>query len=365
MSKANKEDMLKLAEKYYRDEMTDAMIYEYIADMEKDENLKKEFRALAYMERRHAQFWKKFLKRRGVSVKEFKIGRWKKFSAKFMRKVLGPGITVSIFESGEMQAIEKYFKFYTSYEMDESERKELGTIILDEIEHEKLFSNEKKVLRVENVRDLVLGMNDGLVEILGAVTGLSAIYVTMPFIVGLSGLIVGVAGALSMAIGTYVSVRSQRQVNESIRRKMEIIFAISPTRAEEEIKGRLKDSGLPDEMIDDIARKMASKKDAAIKLVPTEDVNEKIAALYTGFAYILGVFFPVVPYFFAPTTYIALPISVFLAGAALAVVSAIISMMSGISARKKAVEMVILGLGAAFVSYMFGTLLNAVFGITA
>jgi len=95
---------------------------------------------------------------------------------------------------------------------------------MDEIEHEEIFSKSKQLLHVENLRDFILGMNDGLVEILGAVTGLSAAYVNNPFMVAISGLIVGVAGALSMGIGSFISVRSQREMNEGNKETDETSF---------------------------------------------------------------------------------------------------------------------------------------------
>ena len=245
--------------------------------------------------------------------------------------------------------------------MDEEEKRRLGNIILDEIEHERIFDKEKKILHAENIRDLVLGMNDGLVELLGAVTGLSAVYVNNPLLVGLSGLIVGVAGALSMGIGAYVSVRSQRQVNEGTRRRLSIVFALSKDRDKEEVRERLEEMGLSNEVADEAADYIV-KNGKPENIIPEEDINEGRAAIYTGLAYILGVFFPVVPYFVAPTSYIALPFSILLAGLMLAIVSTIISVMSGISIKRKVMEMIVLGLGAAALSYLFGSLINYLFG---
>ncbi len=350
------------AMKFYLGERRDALLYEYLAGIERDESLKKKLLGLASIEKRHADFWKEYLERRGIKVKDVYLGRWRKFIAWFVRKFLGASLVVSLFEMGESSAIYSYYDFYENGELSPEEKKKLSLIILDELEHEKIFYKEKKLLHVENIRDIVLGMNDGLVEILGAVTGLSAVYVNAPFLVGMSGLIVGVAGALSMGIGAYVSVRSQRQVNEGMRRRLKIIFSISKTRVKKEIEERLGEMGVPQDMSEEVAEKLAEDKNAIDALIPKEESNELRAAFYTGLAYIIGVFFPVVPYFLAPTTYIALPFSVLFAALTLAAVSAIISVMSGISIRRKVTEMVALGLGAAALSYLFGSLMNLIFG---
>lgn len=357
-----KSDAFKMALKFYRGEINDSYTYQYLARLEKDKKRKRMLIGLANIEKRHADFWKNYLERRNTEIPEAKFGGVKKFAVWLTRKFLGVRVTVSLSEMGESSAIESYYEFYEHGDLSEEERKKLKLIILDELEHEKFFLNEKKILHTENIRDMVLGMNDGLVEILGAVTGLSAVYYNNPLLVGLSGLIVGVAGSLSMGIGAYVSVRSQRQVNEGSRRKLKIILDISKRRVTEEIKTRLVDLGASDKDARELAEKMSLDGGVVNKLVPEEKVNEKRAAVYTGLAYILGVFFPVVPYFFAPNTAIALPLSIVFAGLALSIVSAIISVMSGISAKKKVTEMIVLGLGAAALSYGFGTFVNLFFG---
>ncbi len=350
-----------LAKRFYQNEIKDSLVYEYLGHIEKRENLKNKLLGLANIEKRHAEFWRKFIENRGEKVKKVKLGSFKKFSLRFLRWFLGSVYIVSLFEATESSTVSIYYDFYKNYKLSNEERRELGNIILDELEHEKIFEKEKKLLHAENIRDLVLGMNDGLVELLGAVTGLSAVYVNNPIIVGLSGLIVGVAGSLSMGIGTYVSVRSQRQVNEGVRKRLSIVFSLSSERAKKEVKEKLEEMGLAEEVSDEAADYIV-KKGKPENIIPREDINETRAALYTGLAYILGVFFPVLPYFFAPTSYIALPFSIFLAGLALAIVSAIISVMSGISIKRKVAEMVVLGLGAAGLSYLFGYIISVFFG---
>ncbi|ASJ03013.1 rubrerythrin family protein [Thermococcus profundus] len=357
----------KLARKFYTDEYQDSVLYARLAREEKDETLKREFLRLSNIESKHAKFWHDFLVKRGVEVPRVKVGRLKLLSVRILRKLLGPGAVASLLEMGENSAVEKYFEFLTSFELEEGERKALSAVILDELEHEHFFAETKKRFHTENIRDFVLGMNDGLVELLGAVTGLSAVYVNAPRIVGISGLIVGVAGALSMAIGAFISVRSQRQVNESVRKRMEVLFRVSPDRAREELLDRLRDSGMPEEIAEEVAQKLASNHEALMKLLVGEEEgeNEVRSALYTGLAYIFGVSFPVLPYFLASSSLAALPFSVLLAGTALAIVATLISVLSGISIRTKVLEMVTTGLGAAFLSYLFGRLMENLFHISA
>ncbi|HHE75824.1 MAG TPA: hypothetical protein ENL31_01685 [Candidatus Aciduliprofundum boonei] len=151
-------------------------------------------------------------------------------------------------------------------------------------------------------------------------------------------------------------------MNEGIRKRLQIIFSVSKRRAEEEIRERLVEMGLTEDMAKNAAEKIAQDKNSIKSLVPREESSELRAAVYTGLAYIMGVFFPVILYFLTSTIYIALPLSVIFAGLTLAIVSTIISIISGISVRKKVAEMVILGLGAAGLSYLVGSLMNLLFG---
>jgi len=251
--------------------------------------------------------------------------------------------------------------------MSDDERKGLKKIIEEELDHENFFESQQSALPAENIRDFIMGMNDGLVELLGAVTGLSAVYPNNPLFVGINGLVVGLAGALSMAIGSFISVRSQRQVNEGIRKKLELLFGVSEERAKRELVSKLTESGLPEDVGEEVADKIGKNHESMVSLLVEESDEDEIkSAIFTGIAYIIGVVFPVLPYFIMGSSFAALALSAFLAALALASVATIVSVTAGNSNIKgKIAEMVITGLGAAGISYLFGLLVQNVFGISA
>jgi predicted membrane protein (TIGR00267 family) len=177
---------------------------------------------------------------------------------------------------------------------------------------------------------MVLGMNDGLVELLGVVAGLSAVYKDKPIVVGASALVVGVAGAISMGIGAFISVRSQRQVNQALREKEEIIAEVSG-------KG-------PPPAVDN-------------------EENEFKSALFTGLSYLLGVVFPVTPFFLLDSSLHALALSLLLAFLVLSFVASFIALASGISLKKKVLEMALSAGVAAGASFIVGSLIKSALGI--
>ena len=127
------------------------------------------------------------------------------------------------------------------------------------------------------------------------------------------GLLAGISGTLSMAGGVYLSARSEALVN----------------------KGSAGDASGP-------------RKEAA----------------YTGFWYFVGSLVPVLPFMLGLQGLAGDLLAMVSVGAALAVASAVIAIMSGTSIRRRAVEMVVISLGAALVTITIGILAKHYFGFT-
>lgn len=358
--------LLDAARGFYQDEINDHQAYAHLGAHARDPRLKQQILRVARMEQRHARFWQGVIEARGGEVPAPRVRRLRLALLRLMQEVVGPALLVSALELGEAGAFKRYHAFLKEAPLDDAEKGELRGIILDEMEHERLFRRESTGLGGAHIRDFVLGMNDGLVEILGAVTGLSAVYAGHPVIVGASGLVVGVAGALSMGVGGFVSVRSQRQVDQSGKDRMEALLDVAPERVTEEYKDKLTDAGIPPALAAEVVEKLGENREALPELLVGEvEQNELRAALFTGVAYLIGVLFPVLPYFFAPTSFLALGLSVAFAGLALAAVAAAISTVSGISVRAKIAEMVTLAFAAALVAYGFGKITQLAFGVVA
>jgi len=356
-------DYIKKAMEFYINEVSDYQLYILLSQKVKDEELRKNLVRIANMEKGHASYWKSFLEKRGQPIPQVKLSVVRKTIALLLNKLASPVLIISFLELGETRGVREYYQFLKQAPLSEEEKEKLKSIIVDEIQHETFFAKEAEKLGLSNVRDFVLGMNDGLVEILGAVTGLSAVYINNPKMVAISGSIVGVAGALSMGIGAFISVRSQRQVNQAMNEKFKILFEVSPEKAVEALKDYLTQMNLPVEVIEEIVSKIKDKQAVAKLLIKEDNENEIRSGLFTGIAYMFGVLFPVLPYFFAPSSMVALPFSILFAGLALATVGFIISTLSGIDTKKKVVEMVVAGFSAAGLSYLFGKAIQSIFGI--
>jgi VIT1/CCC1 family predicted Fe2+/Mn2+ transporter len=358
------DDLIKTACAFYIGEENDWLTYSELARYSRDPDIARLLKRIAGMEKRHARFWRDVLARRNAAPPKLRPRRWRLFLLRQLQRWVDPVVLVGALELGETSAVEAYHHLWQSKRLDPDECETLQGIILDELEHESAFRRQTRASGFGNVRDFVLGMNDGLVEILGAVTGLSAAYAGKPLLVAVSGLIVGIAGAMSMGIGAYISVRSQRQVNQGTRQRMEVLFDVAPQRAVEEYREKLIDSGVPEEISQEVAARVGENRDSLTRLLLAEVTeNEWRSGLFTGVAYLFGVLFPVLPYFIADSSQAALIGSVFFAGLALAVVGGFIALLSGIPLRTKIMEMVVSGLGAAGLAWLFGMLMQNLFGI--
>jgi len=360
----NREQELARLQRFYQSEMGDHLTYSGLAARVRDPALRALLERTAATERRHADFWAERIRALGGTLPRVRPPRLRLALVAMLLWFLPPRLVIGTLELGETGAAQDYFAVWREPGLDETVRQRLHDIILDELEHEASFRREAENAGLANVRDFILGMNDGLVEILGAVTGLSAAYPGNPLVVGVSGLIVGIAGALSMGIGAFISVRSQRQVNEANRRQMEILFAVAPERARDRFRERLAETGLPDEVGEELAGRLGEDAETIGRLLiePVKE-NEWRSAFFTGLAYLFGVIFPVLPYFLAEQSLVALAGSVLLAGAALATVGGLVSALSGIPPRTKILEMTVSGFAAAGLAYLFGRLMQVWFGV--
>lgn len=212
------------------------------------------------------------------------------------------------------------------------------------------------------IRETVFGMQDGLVSTLGAVTGIAA-GTNDARIVVLSGLVVVTVESLSMAAGSYVSSKSQRQFLESLIAEEEGQIESDPEGERREIRKMYGDRGYtPDEIAVIEKRLMSDKRllleDMAHKelgVIPDRLEHPASNAVSMGVSYILGGAIPVVPYMVLPLKTAGL-VSALLAGAALFALGAAKGRLVKLSWWRSGLEMLAVGAGACGFGYAVGRL---------
>jgi VIT1/CCC1 family predicted Fe2+/Mn2+ transporter len=196
-------------------------VYSHLAAKYKHTSTGKAFDEVSKMERRHISFWSEFLRARGVNPSKFGYSPVNLIFNKILLRIIGKALTLRIMENGENQAIELYSSVLEGPGLNDVERKNLTTVISDELVHEDMLIDEQTSLGsfTAYIKEAVLGVSDGLVEILSVTTGLAGA-TGSPMAVAVSGLVVAVAAGVSMGISTYASTRSERQVNEGTLKRL-------------------------------------------------------------------------------------------------------------------------------------------------
>ena len=220
------------------------------------------------------------------------------------------------------------------------------------------------------VRAAIFGVNDGLVSNLSLIFGVAGAGVSNEVVIlaGVAGLL---AGAFSMAAGEYISVRVQREVFERLIHLEAHEIGTEPEEEQAELAELYVRKGLSRELADRLSEEIM--KDPALALDthareelgldPDEGLGSPEAAAGASFVtFSVGAFVPLVPFLFGSGP-AAVAISAGLSAAALFGVGAAMTYLTGRSPLLSGTRMLLIGAGAAAITYLVGTLLNASVGI--
>jgi vacuolar iron transporter family protein len=223
-------------------------------------------------------------------------------------------------------------------------------------------------------RAAVFGANDGLVSNLALVLGIGATGVDVRTILftGLAGLL---AGALSMAAGEYVSVRSQRELLQSSQPDPESQSALPHLDVDEnELALVYRARGMEPPEAEEHARTVLAtlQMDApgAVSGAPEaagDDPHQAVgsawnAAISSFCFFASGALVPVLPYLFGASGWTAVAIAAGLVGLALLATGAIVGILSGASPLKRALRQLGIGYGAAAATYLLGLAFGTTMG---
>jgi len=275
---------------FQKNEITEHFIYEKLSALEKNEHNRKVLKDISEDELRHYGIWM------GYTRVEVRPDRFKVWWYVLIARILGVTFGLKLMESGEEGAQEAYERI--SPQIPEAIK------IRDEEEgHEKELINMIDEERLKYIGSIVLGLNDALVELTGTLAGLT-FALQNARLVGVAGLITGIAASLSMAASEYLS-----------------------TKAEGSERNPLK------------------------------------ASVYTGIAYVLAVTVLILPFLLMGNPFLALLVA--LAGAVLLILvfTFYFAVVRECSFRRRFLEMVVISLGVAFLSFLIGLAVRHFLGI--
>jgi VIT1/CCC1 family predicted Fe2+/Mn2+ transporter len=215
------------------------------------------------------------------------------------------------------------------------------------------------------LRDLILGGQDGLVNVLGITLGVSAASQDVKVLLA-AGLAATFAEGVSMGAVAYTSSMAQADHYEGERLRQLRILRGSPERAREALSRVYAAKGFRGELLGRIVDTLAADERNALAtlmsegegLEPTDQRSVLRSAAVVGVATIVGSLLPLVPFFFLPRE-TALWAAIAISAAALFFVGAYEAKTSVGDWRRKGLQMTVIGLGAAFVGYLAGKLFGA------
>ena len=223
---------------------------------------------------------------------------------------------------------------------------------------------EKHFTASESVRDVVIGMADGLTVPFALAAGLSAAVSSAPVIVT-AGLAEIAAGAIAMGLGGFLAARGDASHYAAEERRER--YEIEHLRGREvaEVRDIFSGFGLAGEALDKVVDGVTANKDRwtdfmmrfELGLEKPDPKRAPISAATIAVAYLVGGLVPLAPYMFAPSIDAAFRWSVVATGLALVVFGAVKGHFAGLNRFVSALQTLLVGGLAAAAAYWLAHLI--------
>jgi len=273
-----------------RSEITEYHIYMRLSERIDDEYNREVVQRIARQEKEHYDFWRMHT---GQDVSPSRLQRWLYLA---ISMVFGITFAIKLMERGEEDAQETYEQLAETIEGAER-------IVREEEEHEQELVDMIDERRLRYIGSIVRGLNDALVELSGAVAGLTFV-LNDTSLIGTTGFITGIAASLSMAGSEYLGSKSEET-----------------------------------------------------------DKNPFTASMYTGLAYLLVVLFLIFPYFVLGDVILALAIMLANVLVVIVLFTFYTSVTRDLSFPREFGEMAAISLGIAAITFVIGFAIRSYFGI--
>lgn len=272
-------------------EITEHFIYKRLADFTGDYHNKEVLNKISNEELAHYQFWQ------ARTGQELKPNKFKVWLYTLLARLFGFTFAVRLMEHGEDLAQDTYQDIATVIP-------EVEQIEADEHEHEEQLIEMLDEESLQYASSIVLGLNDALVELTGAIAGLT-LALQNTSLVAIASLVTGISAALSMAGSEYLSTKTD----------------------DEDTKNPVK------------------------------------ASIYTGIAYAIATFLLVLPFFVLENHFWALGWTLANAILIILLFTFYISTAKSYSFRRRFWEMVFISMGVAGISFLIGLAIRYFIGV--
>jgi VIT1/CCC1 family predicted Fe2+/Mn2+ transporter len=362
-----------------QDERDSSTLYRALASAEKDPHLAEIYRRLAGVEERHAGRWEEYLRENGQPISPYRPG-WRIRMLVFLAGRFGAATVLPMVTSMEANASHTYDL--------QPEAQALG-MPAEERSHARVFGYLRGVTRggiagstlaqLEGrhrntgggnaLRAAVLGASDGLTSNMSLVMGVAGADLSghTIFLTGIAGLF---AGALSMAIGEWLSVQSARELYAHQIDVERAELRDVPEEEREELTLIYQAKGLAENEAQDLATRLLSDESTALDTLAREELGINPgelggsawqAAITSFLLFAAGAIIPAAPFAFGGGLAIV-AISLALSVVGLFIIGAGITLTTGVPLLKAGGRQVLFGLMAAAITFGLGRLVGGALG---
>ncbi len=279
----------KILLKVQKNEITEFYVYSKLANIIKDKANKEILLQIANAEKVHVGYWEK------ITGKTVKPEMFKVYFRVFLARIFGITFVLKLMEKREGTGS----KIYENIAKDFPQAKKISE---EESQHEKALLCMLDEERLKYVGSIVLGLNDALVELTGALAGFT-LALGDTKVISLAGLVTGISAAFSMAASDYLSSKAEG------------------------------------------------------------DSTADKSAIYTGVAYLITVILLILPFLLIKAKFLSLGITLFIAVLIIFLFNYYISIAKDLVFKKRFFEMAFISLGVATFSFFIGWILKKVLGV--
>lgn len=272
-----------------RTELTEYYIYRELARRTKNDKNAGVLNKIADQEKEHAEYWQTKTK------EEVNPDKLRFYRTVFLARFLGFSFALKLMEKNEGTTAQNYSKQAEYFP-------EVANFAEQEEQHEKELLEMLEEGNLRYVGSVVLGLNDALVELTGALAGFT-LALGDTRVISLAGLVTGISAALSMAASEFLSSKAEG------------------------------------------------------------DTKAKQSAIYTGGSYLITVILLILPFFLVGNKFIALGIVMAVALIVIFCFNFYVSVAKNLNFKKRFLEMAFISLGVAGFSFLLGFALRSLLGV--
>ncbi len=216
-------------------------------------------------------------------------------------------------------------------------------------------------------RDIILGGQDGIVNVLGVVLGVAAATNDLRIVI-ISGLAATFAESISMAAVAYTSTEAQEsQLKGEVQKEIKEIESI-PESEISEVREIFSKWGFEGDLLEKATEKITSNKELWLKFMVSEELNlsekrvEKpsFAALVVGLASTVGSLIPLIPFFIQKDVVVGMYLATVLSAITLFAVGFVKAKLTVGNPLKSGAQITVIGIASALVGFLIGKMLGGV-----